>query len=77
MVQAFLPEVAKGDKRIVLVDGEVAGAINRMPGEGENPLQPGGRRLGGETTLTRAKRKSAPRSAPSSRSAAWCSSAST
>jgi glutathione synthase len=35
MVQPFLPEVANGDKRIVLVDGEVAGAINRKPGEGE------------------------------------------
>jgi glutathione synthase len=35
MVQPFLPEVAQGDKRIVLVDGEVAGAINRVPGEGE------------------------------------------
>ena len=35
MVQAFLPDVAKGDKRIVLVDGEVVGAINRKPGEGE------------------------------------------
>ena len=35
MVQAFLPDVAKGDKRIVLVDGEVAGAINRVPGAGE------------------------------------------
>src|SRR3569623_1268149 len=35
MVQAFLPDVAKGDKRIVLVDGEVAGASNRLPGEGE------------------------------------------
>ena len=35
MVQAFLPSVAKGDKRIVLVDGEVAGAVNRIPGEGE------------------------------------------
>ncbi len=35
MIQAFLPEVANGDKRIVLVDGEVAGAINRIPGEGE------------------------------------------
>lgn len=35
MVQPFLPEVAEGDKRIVLVDGEVAGAINRRPGEGE------------------------------------------
>jgi len=35
MVQPFLPSVAQGDKRIVLVDGEVAGAINRRPGEGE------------------------------------------
>jgi len=35
MVQAFLPAVAGGDKRIVLVDGAVAGAINRMPGAGE------------------------------------------
>ena len=35
MVQAFLPSVASGDKRIVLVDGVVAGAINRIPGEGE------------------------------------------
>lgn len=35
MVQAFLPGVAEGDKRIVLVDGEVAGAVNRIPGEGE------------------------------------------
>jgi glutathione synthase len=35
MIQAFLPDVAKGDKRIVLIDGEVAGAINRLPGEGE------------------------------------------
>jgi glutathione synthase len=35
MVQPFLPEVAEGDKRIVLVDGEYAGAINRKPGKGE------------------------------------------
>ena len=35
IAQAFLPEVANGDKRIVLIDGEVAGAINRMPGKGE------------------------------------------
>jgi glutathione synthase len=35
MVQAFLPSVAQGDKRIVLVDGKVAGAINRIPGAGE------------------------------------------
>jgi len=35
MVQAFIPAVSEGDKRIVLVDGEVAGAINRVPGKGE------------------------------------------
>ncbi len=35
MIQTFLPSVSEGDKRIVLVDGEVAGAINRKPGEGE------------------------------------------
>jgi glutathione synthase len=35
MVQPFLPEVAEGDKRIVLVDGEIAGAINRKPAAGD------------------------------------------
>jgi glutathione synthase len=35
VIQKFLPEIAQGDKRIVLVDGEVAGAVNRVPGEGE------------------------------------------
>jgi len=35
IAQAFLPAVAEGDKRIVLVDGKVAGAINRKPGAGE------------------------------------------
>jgi len=35
VVQAFLPEVAEGDKRIVLVEGEVAGAINRRPAKGD------------------------------------------
>jgi glutathione synthase len=35
MLQAFLPEVMDGDKRIVLVDGEVAGAINRKPKSGD------------------------------------------
>lgn len=35
MVQPFLPDVALGDKRIVLVDGVFAGAINRRPGAGE------------------------------------------
>ncbi|HXH53309.1 MAG TPA: glutathione synthase [Sphingomicrobium sp.] len=35
IAQAFLPEVAEGDKRIILVEGEVAGAINRRPAGGE------------------------------------------
>ncbi|MEO5611182.1 MAG: glutathione synthase, partial [Sphingomicrobium sp.] len=35
VIQKFLPEIAEGDKRIVLVDGEIAGAINRLPSEGE------------------------------------------
>ncbi len=35
MFQPFLPDISLGDKRIVLVDGEIAGAINRRPGPGE------------------------------------------
>jgi glutathione synthase len=35
VLQKFIPEIREGDKRIVLVDGEVAGSINRVPGEGE------------------------------------------
>jgi glutathione synthase len=35
MIQPFLPDISEGDKRIVLVDGAFAGAINRRPGEGE------------------------------------------
>ncbi|MDQ8698907.1 glutathione synthase [Hyphomicrobium sp. LHD-15] len=35
MVQEYRPEVRVGDKRIILVDGEVAGAVNRVPAEGE------------------------------------------
>ena len=35
MIQPFLPQVAEGDKRIVLIDGDVTGAINRKPGKGE------------------------------------------
>jgi glutathione synthase len=35
VLQKFIPEIADGDKRIVLVDGEVAGAVNRVPKDGE------------------------------------------
>lgn len=35
MVQKYLPDVRKGDKRIIIVDGEPVGAINRVPADGE------------------------------------------
>ncbi|MCW2284470.1 glutathione synthase [Rhodoblastus acidophilus] len=35
VVQKFLPEVKKGDKRIILVDGQPRGAINRVPAEND------------------------------------------
>lgn len=36
MVQQYRPEVREGDKRIILIDGEVAGAINRVPAADES-----------------------------------------
>ena len=53
MVQRYVPQVAKGDKRIILVDGEVAGAINRVPppGETRSNLHIGGKAEA--TTLTK------------------------
>ena len=35
IAQQFLPDVVNGDKRIILVDGEPVGAINRVPQKGE------------------------------------------
>jgi glutathione synthase len=35
MVQAYLPTVREGDKRVILVNGEPVGAVNRIPGDGE------------------------------------------
>ena len=45
IVQKFLPAVAKGDKRVILVDGEPVGAINRVPqaGETRSNMHVGGR----------------------------------
>ncbi|WP_324750473.1 glutathione synthase [Sphingomonas sp. LY54] len=52
MVQAFLPQVAEGDKRIVLIDGKATGAINRVPGQGEirSNLAAGGTALATDLT---------------------------
>ena len=45
IVQRYLPEVRQGDKRIILVDGVAAGAINRVPqaGEARSNMHAGGR----------------------------------
>src|SRR5476651_605455 len=52
IVQRYLPDVRKGDKRIILVDGAFAGAINRVPaaGESRSNMHVGGRPEA--TTLT-------------------------
>ena len=45
VVQRYVPDVRKGDKRIILVDGEALGAINRVPavGEARSNMHVGGR----------------------------------
>jgi glutathione synthase len=45
IAQKFVPAVSKGDKRVILVDGEPIGAINRVPAEGQvrSNLARGGR----------------------------------
>ena len=35
IIQQFIPKVKEGDKRIILIDGEIAGAINRLPQHGQ------------------------------------------
>ena len=53
IVQRYVPEVRKGDKRIILVDGKAVGAINRVPaaGEARSNMHVGGRPE--QTTLTK------------------------
>jgi glutathione synthase len=57
IVQRYVPEVRLGDKRIILVDGEPAGAVNRVPAEGEarSNMHVGGRPV--KTTLSRRERE--------------------
>lgn len=52
IAQKFLSDVRKGDKRIILVDGEPVGAINRVPAEGEarSNMHVGGTPLKSELT---------------------------
>ena len=35
VVQEYVPAVRRGDKRIILIEGRAAGAVNRVPAEGE------------------------------------------
>lgn len=52
IAQAFLPAVTKGDKRVILVNGEPVGAINRIPAEGEtrSNMHVGGKAVPAELT---------------------------
>jgi len=67
MVQAFLPGVSAGDKRILLVDGEPLGAVNRVPSGGEfrSNLAVGGQPQA--TDLTQAERRICAELAPALR----------
>jgi glutathione synthase len=67
VIQRFLPEVKAGDKRIILVDGVFAGAVNRVPSEGDlrsNMVRGGAAR---ETDLTPREREICERLGPSLR----------
>ncbi len=57
MVQRYEPAVRRGDKRVILVDGEPMGAINRVPAQGEarSNMHVGGRAE--QTTLTERDRE--------------------
>ena len=52
VVQRYLPEVREGDKRIILIDGEPAGAVNRVPpkGEARSNLHVGGKAIKAKLT---------------------------
>lgn len=54
IAQAFLKDVAKGDKRVILIDGDPVGAINRVPqtGETRSNLHVGGRAEAVDLTRT-------------------------
>lgn len=53
MVQAYLPEVTKGDKRIILIDGKAVGAINRVPSadEARSNMHVGGQAMATELSV--------------------------
>jgi glutathione synthase len=67
VIQKFLPKVSEGDKRIILVDGEFAGAVNRVPAADDlrsNMVRGGAAR---ETELSAQERKICERLGPTLR----------
>ena len=77
MIQKFLPRVAEGDKRIILVDGEALGAVNRLPVGDDirsNMVRGGAAQ---QTELTPREQEICARIGPNCVGAACCSSAST
>jgi glutathione synthase len=67
VVQKFLPAVREGDKRIILVDGEFAGAVNRVPAPDDlrSNMVRGG--VPKETELTKREREICARLGPALR----------
>ena len=57
IAQEFLPEVVNGDKRIILLDGEILGAINRIPKKGEirSNMHVGGKAVATELSIDEIK----------------------
>lgn len=68
VIQRYLPKVKQGDKRIILVDGEFAGAVNRLPGPDDirSNMVRGG--IASETALTDREREICHRIGPELRS---------
>ncbi len=64
IVQRYLPEVRAGDKRIILIDGEIGGGLLRVPaaGEARANLHVGGTAI--KTALTRREHEICERLAP-------------
>ncbi|MEM8795229.1 MAG: glutathione synthase [Pseudomonadota bacterium] len=64
VIQQYLPDVRAGDKRIILIDGEPVGAINRVPAEGDarSNMHVGGKAV--ETDITAREREICERIGP-------------
>ena len=67
IAQHYIPEIKQGDKRIILIDGEPVGAINRVPDEGDarSNMHVGGKAV--ETMMTEREREICDRIGPSLR----------